>query len=128
EALVARGDRAEALRTAERYAERVREELDDEPHARIMAYASSLRGTPSRLTVVADEMIGRDDELRVATSLIERPDLSLVTLTGAGGTGKTRLAIQVARAIEPQVDRVWFVDLSALRDSAGGVSARCCVA
>src|SRR2546430_17584041 len=88
-----------------------------------MAYASSLRGTPSRLPVIADEMIGRDDELRVATSLIERSDLSLLTLTGAGGTGKTRLAIQVARAVEPRVDRVWFVDLSALRDSAGGVSA-----
>src|SRR2546430_13543325 len=88
-----------------------------------MAYASSLRGTPSRLPVIADEMIGRDDELRVATSLIERSDLSLLTLTGAGGTGKTRLAIQVARAVEPRVDRVWFVDLSALRDSAGGIPA-----
>jgi predicted ribonuclease YlaK len=107
------------LRTAEHYAQRVREDLDGEPNARIMAYASSLRGTPSRLPVIADEMIGRDDELRVATSLIERSDLSLVTLTGAGGTGKTRLAIQVARAVEPRVDRVWFVDLSALRDSAG---------
>jgi predicted ATPase len=123
EALVARGDRADALRTAERYAQRVREDLDGEPNARIMAYASSLRGTPSRLPVIADEMIGRDDELRVATSLIERSDLSLVTLTGAGGTGKTRLAIQVARAVEPRVDRVWFVDLSALRDSAGVIPA-----
>ena len=123
EALVARGDRAEALRTAERYAQRVREDLDGEPNARIMAYASSLRGTPSRLPVIADEMIGRDDELRVATSLIERSDLSLLTLTGAGGTGKTRLAIQVARAVEPRVDRVWFVDLSPLRDSAGVIPA-----
>src|SRR5690242_14833409 len=123
EALVARGDRAEALRTAERYARRVREDLDGEPNARIMAYASSLRGTPSRLPVIADEMIGRDDELRVATSLIERSDLSLLTLTGAGGTGKTRLAIQVARAVEPRVDRVWFVDLSALRDPAGVIPA-----
>jgi len=123
EALVGRGDRAEALRTAERYAQRVREDLDGEPNARIMAYASSLRGTPSRLPVIADEMIGRDDELRVATSLIERSDVSLLTLTGAGGTGKTRLAIQVARVVEPRVDRVWFVDLSALRDSAGVIPA-----
>jgi len=122
-ALVAQGDRAEALRTAERYAQCVREDLDGEPNARIMMYASSLRGTPSRLPVITDEMIGRDDELRVATSLIERTDVSLVTLTGAGGTGKTRLAIQVARAVEPRVDRVWFVDLSALRDPAGVMPA-----
>jgi predicted ATPase/DNA-binding SARP family transcriptional activator len=123
ETLVAQGDRAEALRTAERYAHRVRQELDGEPNARIMAYASSLRGTPSRLPVIADEMIGRDDELRVLTSLVGQSDLSLLTLTGAGGTGKTRLAIQVARAVEPRVDRVWFVDLSALRDSAGVIPA-----
>src|SRR5947207_6877446 len=68
-------------------------------------------------------MIGRDDELSLATSLIERSDFSLVTLTGAGGTGKTRLAIQVARAVEPRLDRVWFVDLSALRDSAAVIPA-----
>jgi predicted ATPase/DNA-binding SARP family transcriptional activator len=123
EALVARGDRGDALRTAERYAQRVREDLGGEPNARIIAYASSLRGTPSRLPVIADEMIGRDDELRVATSLIERSGVSLLTFTGAGGTGKTRLAIQVARAVEPRVDRVWFVDLSALRDSAGVIPA-----
>jgi predicted ATPase/DNA-binding SARP family transcriptional activator len=123
EALVALGDHAEALRTAERYAQRVREDLDGEPSATIMAYASSLRGTPSRLPVIADEMIGRDDEVGVATSLLERADVSLLTLTGAGGTGKTRLAIQVARTVEPRVDRVWFVDLSALRDPAAVMPA-----
>ena len=123
EALVAGGDSAEAVRTAERYAQRVREDLDGEPDARLMAFASSLRGTPSRLPVIADEMIGRDDELRVAASLLERSDVPLLTLTGAGGTGKTRLAIQIARAVEPRFDRVWFVDLSALRDSAGVIPA-----
>jgi predicted ATPase/DNA-binding SARP family transcriptional activator len=123
EALVAQGDRREALRTAERYAQHVHDDLDGAPNAAIMAYAAALRGTPSRLPAFADEMIGRDDELRIATSLIERPDLPLVTLTGAGGTGKTRLAIQLARAIEPRVDRVWFVDLSALRDPANVIRA-----
>jgi predicted ATPase/DNA-binding SARP family transcriptional activator len=123
EALVALGDRAEALQTADRYAQRVREDLDTEPNARIVAYASSLRGTPSRLPVIADEMIGRGRELRAVASLIERSDVSLLTLTGAGGTGKTRLAIQVARAVEQRGDRVWFVDLSALRDSAAVMPA-----
>ena len=123
DALVAQGGSAEALRTAERYAQRVREELEGEPDARIMSYASSLRGTPSRLPQIADEIIGRDDELRDVTSLIERSDVVLLTLTGAGGTGKTRLAVQTARAVEPRFDRLWFVDLSALRDSAGVIPA-----
>ena len=123
EALVALGDRGQALRTADTYLQRVREDLDGEPNATIVAYASALRGTPSRLPVFADEMIGRGRELRVATSLLERSEVSLLTLTGAGGTGKTRLAIQAARAMEPHVDRVWFVDLSPLRDSAGVIPA-----
>ncbi|HYV97070.1 MAG TPA: tetratricopeptide repeat protein, partial [Gemmatimonadaceae bacterium] len=114
---------ADALRIAEGYAQRVREDLGSEPNTGITEYASSLRGTPSRLPVIADEMIGRDEELRIVASRIQRSELSLLTLTGAGGTGKTRLAIQVARALEPRFDRVWFVDLSALRDPAGVISA-----
>ena len=77
EALVALGDRPEALKTAGRYTQRVREELDGEPNARLMSYASSLRGTPSRLPVIADEMIvasGRSNRHvgAIADQLVEK--------------------------------------------------------
>src|SRR5205807_740619 len=39
-------------------------------------------------------IIGREAELDAALALIERPDVRLVTLTGAGGIGKTRLALE----------------------------------
>ena len=58
-----------------------------------------LRAPPSRLhnlPVPPDALIGREGELAAARSLIEPPDIRLVTFTGTGGTGKTRLALALA--------------------------------
>lgn len=85
--------------------------------------ARALRGgasaPPTLLPIVGDAMIGRDAELAAAGALLESAAITLLTLTGAGGVGKTRLAIQVARACESQFDRIYFVDLSPVRDAAG---------
>ena len=62
--------------------------------------------------------VGRDDELAEVLSLM-RSHSRLVTLTGAGGTGKTRLALEAAfESIEEYPNGVWFVSLAQVTDAA----------
>jgi predicted ATPase/DNA-binding winged helix-turn-helix (wHTH) protein len=63
------------------------------------------------------ELIGRDEELREILDLAATH--RLITLTGAGGVGKTRLAIAVVRQLLPQfADGVWLTEFSAVSDPA----------
>lgn len=60
-------------------------------------------------------LVGRRLELAAVEALIRREDVRLVTLTGTGGTGKTRLALAVARELATEArDGAVFVDLSAI--------------
>ena len=67
---------------------------------------------PNNLPTETSAFVGREAELRAIRERLDDTDIRLVTLTGAGGSGKTRLAI---RAAADQVDRftdgVYFVDL-----------------
>ena len=68
---------------------------------------------PSPLT----PFFGRTREIAALTTLLLREEVRLVTLTGPGGVGKTRLALEVARAVSPDfADGVAFVALAAVRD------------
>ena len=78
---------------------------------------------PSLLPLVGDPMVGREEELEAARAVLTDPDVTLLTLSGAGGVGKTRLAIQLARGCESAYDRVYFVDLSPVRDADSVVPA-----
>jgi predicted ATPase/class 3 adenylate cyclase len=70
----------------------------------------------SNLPVAAWPLLGRENELDDITAQI-RSGVRLVTLTGAGGSGKTRLALQAAGDLADDfVDGVFFVALAPLRD------------
>ncbi|MBV8719094.1 MAG: hypothetical protein JOZ65_28840, partial [Chloroflexi bacterium] len=57
-------------------------------------------------------LLGRSAELAALRGLFEKDRARLITLTGAGGSGKTRLAIEFGVELEARFDRIWFVDLT----------------
>lgn len=75
------------------------------------------------LAVPGTSFVGRERELASIQALIGRADVRLVSLTGVGGVGKTRMALQIATKVASSFrDGVSFVDLAPLRD-AGLVTA-----
>jgi predicted ATPase/class 3 adenylate cyclase len=71
----------------------------------------------TNLPIPSTPFLGRGSELVELTELLGRDDVRLVTLTGPGGTGKTRLALQAAAAVsDAYPDGVWWVALAPLRD------------
>ena len=70
----------------------------------------------SNLPVPATPFLGREQELTQVTALLIDPSTRLLTLTGPGGTGKTRLALRAAEEVAPAFpDGVYWVELAALR-------------
>jgi len=79
----------------------------------------TLSARPNNLPVQPTAFIGREREVEQAVELLARPQTKLLTLTGPGGTGKTRLSLQVAAlALEQFKDGVFFVPLTAISDPA----------
>src|SRR5215471_5144796 len=67
----------------------------------------------SALPAAITPLVGRDQEAEAASDLVLGEGVRLVTLTGPGGVGKSRLALEVARRLEPSfADGVRFIDLA----------------
>lgn len=75
------------------------------------------QGSPTNLPEPAAPIIGRDKERGQVESLLLLEPVRLVTLTGPGGTGKTRLSLEVGHALLDRfADGVYFVDLAPIVD------------
>jgi predicted ATPase/class 3 adenylate cyclase len=72
---------------------------------------------PHNLPIHPTPFLGRERDIEKITNLLLRPDVRLVTLTGTGGVGKTRLALRVAaETLESFPDGAFLVDLARLTD------------
>ena len=136
-ALYRSGRQADALRVYNEARERLIEELGLEPgpalrdlEGRVLAQDPGLdapapqpvspppKGATGNLRERLTTFVGREADIERLIPSLEAH--RLVTLIGAGGSGKTRLAVEVAARLQPECrDGAWFVELAGVRDADG---------
>jgi len=84
----------------------------------------SVDSVPSNLPTIVTELVGRTGDIDQLSITLKRE--RLLTLTGVGGVGKTRLALAVAGAIAPEfADGCWLVELAPVADGSDVERAVC---
>src|SRR5947209_952878 len=80
-------------------------------------HVAAPRSAPNDLPAQLTPLIGREQEIQRACALLRQPEVRLLTLTGTGGVGKTRLCLQIAtELLEAFADGVFLVSLAPLND------------
>ena len=140
-ALYRAGRQADALAVYRQTSELLRDQLGLEPsralrelERSILSHHGSLEPGPSlrasrvgNLPSWATSFVGRARELAEVSALVNAPHTRLLTLTGAGGSGKTRLALRVVdECAQRYRDGAWFASLADISDPEL-VGARICV-
>ncbi|MGI8550610.1 MAG: ATP-binding protein, partial [Dehalococcoidia bacterium] len=79
----------------------------------------TLNNRPNNLPLQLTSLVGREREIGQLSTMLRQEGVRLVTLTGTGGSGKTRLGLQVAGTLlEDFSDGVFFINLAPLTDPA----------
>jgi predicted ATPase/transcriptional regulator with XRE-family HTH domain len=105
-----------------------RPDIGDESNQRSRSPRAAPEGSPadripSNLPAWSTSFVGRECDVAAVQLYLRQPEVRLVTLTGPGGVGKTRLALQAADGLRPDFpDGVFFVSLAAIRDSSFVIS------
>ncbi|UCC62334.1 MAG: hypothetical protein JSV36_16385, partial [Anaerolineae bacterium] len=98
---------------------RAHRELPPPVAAPVAPPVSPPEATRHNLPASATPFIGREAQLAGVREMLARPEVRLLTLTGAGGSGKTRLALEVAaEVLDAFPDGVFFVPLAPVGDPA----------
>jgi transcriptional regulator with XRE-family HTH domain len=86
----------------------------------LLGQKSAAISTQHNLPAEVTPFIGREDAVEKLGAFVRRPDLRLITITGLGGVGKTRLAQETARSLVNRFDHgVYFIPLDNIHDKEG---------
>ncbi len=114
EAVTAQGRPGEARRAIEQFGERLTQEVGVAPSARVQALLDDGRSAAPSLTPAEAGLVGRRAELREAEALLLRDECRVLTLTGPGGVGKSRLAKALVGPLEARFAGVHWIGLEDL--------------
>jgi predicted ATPase/transcriptional regulator with XRE-family HTH domain len=114
----ARRDTARLLADALRLSGSWREEFEALARGQARATEEVEERAAGHLPIPLTPLVGRADEVRKVCGQLRGPDIRLVTISGLGGVGKTRMALAIVRELSADFpDGVFFISLATVRDA-----------